>query len=85
MRSYSMLEPGAVVQSYTSSYRVVRKLAVGGMGVVHLAERLEDGLPVVLKEPRFDGSLDEVKLMKLRVEGQALKALNHPFIVQFID
>ena len=67
-------------------YRVVRKLAEGGMGAVWLAERA-DGLlnrPVALKLPR--GAWTGAGLAdRMAREREILAALNHPNIARLYD
>ena len=68
------------------SYRLLRQLAVGGMGTVWLAER-SDGLiarPVALKLPR--GSWRGAVLAeRMGREREILASLNHPNIARLYD
>jgi eukaryotic-like serine/threonine-protein kinase len=74
--------PGEVV----GPYRLLRQLAVGGMGTVWLAER-SDGLitrPVALKLPR--GSWRGAMLAdRMAREREILASLNHPNIARLYD
>ena len=61
------------------SYRVLRELARGGMGVVYEVEHCENGVRRALKtllEP------DEDELARFRREAEALGRLDHPHVVQ---
>jgi serine/threonine-protein kinase len=75
-------EPGDIV----GSYRLVRQLAIGGMGAVWLAQR-SDGLmtrSVALKLPR--GSWRGAMLAeRMAREREILASLNHPNIAQLYD
>ncbi len=67
-------------------YRVLRKLAEGGMGAVWLAERADGMLnrPVALKLPRgawMDAGLAD----RMASEREILAALNHPNIARLYD
>ena len=67
-------------------YRLVRLIAQGGMGAVHLAERLDDllGLPVALKLlPHGFASSDLVA--RFQVERRILARLAHPHITRLLD
>ncbi|HXR45234.1 MAG TPA: protein kinase, partial [Pseudolysinimonas sp.] len=67
-------------------YRVVRKLAEGGMGAVWLAERADGMLnrPVALKLPR--GAWTGAGLAdRMASEREILAALNHPNIARLYD
>ena len=67
-------------------YRVVRKLAEGGMGAVWLAERADGMLnrPVALKLPR--GAWTGAGLAdRMAREREILAALNHPNIARLYD
>ena len=76
------LQPGDLV----GPYRVIRKLADGGMGAVWLAERA-DGLvnrPVALKLPR-GAWLGAALAERMAEEREILAALNHPHIARLYD
>ncbi len=69
------------------AYRVVRKLAQGGMGAVYLAERA-DGVyhaHVAIKviRPEFAGRTE--LLLRFRTEQQILATLVHPNIARLLD
>jgi serine/threonine protein kinase len=80
-----MLKNGAVVRGSAGSYKIIKQLSKGGMGIVHLA-RSDSGQEVVIKEPRRDNPEQaDINVEKLRVERDILKNLNHPHVVKYVD
>jgi serine/threonine-protein kinase len=77
-----MLEPGSVLHG---TYRIVERLAVGGMGEVYLAshERLPGRFAV--KVPRREFRADAAVLRRFRAEAELAATLRHPHIVQVFD
>ena len=67
-------------------YRVIERLARGGMGVVDLA-RTTDGDLVALKRLVLAGSVDEMERARVRFEREReiLATLDHPAIVPLLD
>ncbi|MCC7380967.1 MAG: serine/threonine protein kinase [Deltaproteobacteria bacterium] len=66
-------------------FRLFRVLQRGSMGVTYLAEDLEAGVEVVVKEVAF-GELDRLKQIELfQREAQLLENLAHPAIPKLID
>ncbi len=68
------------------SYRVVRELARGGMGVVYLAERADGQFEqrVALKLIKRGMDSDEIH-RRFLAERQILARLNHPHIARLLD
>ena len=66
-------------------YRVVARIAAGGMGVVYRVEHLHLGKTAAMKvlSPDTAGKPDMVR--RFRVEAQAVSRLSHPNIVQTFD
>lgn len=64
------------------SFRVIRRLGAGGMGVVYLAEDPELGRQVAVKVLRRAGSASEGAFARLRREARTLAALDHRSIVR---
>jgi len=81
-----LLKPGDTLRGQRGPYTVTRKLAEGGMGVVHLG-RNASGDAVVIKEPRITGKSDQDQLciQKLGVETAILKSLSHKHIMRYED
>jgi serine/threonine protein kinase len=68
------------------SYRVLRRIGSGGMGVVYMAERADDQFRkrVALKAMR-PGLIDEHALRRFQNERQTLAVLEHPNIIKLLD
>ena len=67
-------------------YRILRKLGVGGMGEVYLAERADDQFEqrVAIKVVR-GGVLTRGVQSRLKVERQILAQMDHPNIAHLVD
>ena len=61
-------------------YVIEAPISVGGMGAVHRARRLSDGLEVAIKQP-----LDDANAVRFRIEARLLERLRHPRVVRVID
>jgi eukaryotic-like serine/threonine-protein kinase len=70
------IEPGTLVDG---TYRVLRRLGGGGMGVVYLAEHVELQREVALK--LHLGELDDQELLRLRREARVMARLSHPNVL----
>ncbi len=85
-RLYGEAQSGALVGKRIGTYRLVRELGHGGMGVVYLAERADDQYEkrVALKLiwPGL-GSAERVR--RFRGERQILADLDHPGIAKLLD
>jgi serine/threonine-protein kinase len=68
-----------------AAYQIVRELGRGSMGLVYLAVRRADGLPVALKTviPASGGS--DAQVQRFLREAEVLQQLSHPNIVAFRD
>lgn len=66
-------------------YRIGACIGVGGTGVVFEAERISDGVSVVIKtmRPVFAHNTDLVR--RLRREAEVARRVNHPGIVRVLD
>jgi serine/threonine-protein kinase len=66
-------------------YKLISRIAVGGMGEVWRAHDLSTDGPVAIKvlRPEFTG--DEVSLKRLRIEARNASLLNHPNITSVHD
>ncbi|WP_310569546.1 serine/threonine-protein kinase [Gemmatimonas sp.] len=69
------------------SWRVLREIGRGGMGVVYLAERAECdvGMQVALKFMRHADALDAVSMRRFLDERRILASLSHPAIARLVD
>ncbi|MEM8933722.1 MAG: serine/threonine protein kinase, partial [Acidobacteriota bacterium] len=67
------------------SYRIVRSIALGGMGQVLLAH--DEGLdrPVAIKRLRPEASLDPERRERFRREARLAAGIDHPAIVRIYD
>jgi serine/threonine-protein kinase len=66
-------------------YRIVKELGHGGMGIVSLALRVKDDLPVALKSvmPAAAASRDNIE--RFLREARILQYLDHSHIVSFLE
>ncbi len=76
------VRPGEIVDG---RYRVLRRLARGGMSRVYLAEQVNIERKVALKIIRGQYARDRVITSRLRREARALAAIDHPNIVTVHD
>ncbi|MCP3137920.1 serine/threonine-protein kinase [Pyxidicoccus xibeiensis] len=85
-----MNEPTAVSDPRIGSvlqerYRIIERLAAGGMGVIYRGERLEVGRPVAIKFLHAWAARDEDFRKRFHVEARATSRLTHPCCVSVID
>jgi eukaryotic-like serine/threonine-protein kinase len=75
------------IGSFVGSWRVLRELGRGGMGIVYLVERPDAELPLraALKRQRDGGGLDPHRLRRFREERRILAQLQHPGIARLLD
>ncbi|MCZ6598212.1 MAG: serine/threonine-protein kinase [Planctomycetota bacterium] len=66
-------------------YHVLRRIGVGGMGVVYEAERASDGRRVALKVVRDGLFVSRKRLLLFQREGRSLELLHHPDIATFYE
>lgn len=66
-------------------YRIVKRLAAGGFGVVYLAERTRDHHPVAIKVMLSRVAVDDGARSKFGHEIKLLQNLRHPHIVELLD
>lgn len=66
-------------------YRLVARLASGGMGITYRAWDIRQGMPVVIKMPRTDVRNAEEIRQRFRREVRAMLALSHKHIVPITD
>lgn len=75
------LEPDEVI----GAYRVVRRIACGGMGQVYEVEHRELGVRYALKIFQLDHGEVELMREKFRAEGKILARLRNPRLVRVYD
>ncbi len=66
-------------------YRIVDRVAAGGMGVVYRAERLQLGRTVAIKFLDAANAADENSRARFEREAKAMSMLSHPHCVSVID
>lgn len=66
-------------------YRLVKELGVGGMGIVYLAIRENDGRVVALKSLKPDAAASDRDRAFFLREAKVLESLQHPNVVAFYD
>ncbi len=66
-------------------YRVVRKIAEGGMGAVYEAEQMALGRRVAIKTLHAHLANDEEMVSRFRREAMATTKIGHPNIVEVVD
>jgi serine/threonine-protein kinase len=68
-----------------AGYRIERKLARGGMGVVYRAARIADGASVALKVIDPEHAADARFRRRFEREGRIAAGLDHPHLVPLFD
>jgi serine/threonine protein kinase/tetratricopeptide (TPR) repeat protein len=74
-----------VVNSTISNYRILSKIAAGGMGEVYLAEDMRLGRKVALKLLAEELTQNRDRLSHFDQEAYAASALNHPNIITIYE
>ncbi len=75
---------GDTTPDWIGSYRIVREIGHGGMGVVYEAEQENPRRGVALKLLRFDAATPELR-RRFEHESAMLARLNHPSIAQIYE
>ncbi|RYZ37112.1 MAG: serine/threonine protein kinase, partial [Myxococcaceae bacterium] len=73
---------GSVLQG---RYRILERLAAGGMGIVYRGERLEVGKSVAIKFLHAWAAREEDFRKRFQVEARAMSRLTHPCCVSVMD
>ncbi len=75
----------AVDDVIDNRYRILRELGRGGTGVTYMAESLETGQRVALKELSLKGLKDWKQIELFEREALTLESLDHPAIPDYVD
>ncbi|TWT40915.1 Serine/threonine-protein kinase PrkC [Phycisphaerae bacterium RAS1] len=75
----------AALPKSIGSYRIIRRIGQGGMGVVYEAEQQTPQRSVALKVIRGFADADEYRLRLFRREAQTLARLSHPSIAAIYE
>ena len=78
-------EEGRPMPSQIGTFRIVRRLGEGGMGVVYEAEQQMPRRPVALKVIRGGHSVSELHIKLFQREAQALARLKHQGIASIYE
>lgn len=79
-----LMPPDPMIAKTIGSYKIIRLLGEGGMGVVYLAERADLHSQVAIKVLR-DAWLSLSRRERFAGEQRTLAQLNHPFIARLYD
>ena len=66
-------------------YRVVERVAAGGMGVVYRGERVGLAKPVAIKFLHRSQAMDQDRRLRFEREAAAMSRLSHPNLASIID
>jgi eukaryotic-like serine/threonine-protein kinase len=80
--AWGHLKPGTCLGG---AYRLIRRVAQGGMGDIYLAshERLSGRFAVKVLSPILDG--DQEALLRFRQEATVMSAIRHPNVIHVLD
>lgn len=89
-RGPEIAETDPLVDKKLGPYRVIRPLAVGGMGAVYLAVRADEAYQKqvaikLLRADRWPGGPRQESLRRFHMERQTLANLDHPHIARLLD
>lgn len=68
-----------------SGYRVLEKIGEGATAAVYRAERVSDGLPMVIKTLRTEGSGVDTYVERFLQEYELIDRVRHPNVVRIYD
>jgi serine/threonine-protein kinase len=72
-------------QHLNNRYEVTTRLGKGAMGIVYRAVDTQSGRDVAVKVISSELAVDAEALERFKREGEALRKLKHPNIVEFLD
>ncbi len=81
----SPMHSGHIEEASAGRYRIIEELGEGGFGVTYRAERVSDGLPVVVKYLQMSRVPDWKAVELFEREAEVLQKLSHPRIPGYID
>jgi eukaryotic-like serine/threonine-protein kinase len=72
-------------QTLSNRYTITARLGKGAMGTVYRATDIQTGKDVAFKIIASELAVDPAMLERFKREGEALRKLKHPNIVEFLD
>jgi serine/threonine protein kinase len=75
----------ALVRCERDSYRLIKKVSTGGMGIVWQAQSAKNKRRVIVKEPLIDEHHDQIKIERLLIEAAVLRTINDELGLQTAD
>jgi cysteine-rich repeat protein len=78
-------DPGSLVGGVLLNYKIIERLAEGGMGIVYRAEHTSIGKPAAVKVIKAEYCQNEVTMRRFYQEGRIVNQIRHPNIIDIFD